>query len=102
MVVPCAGVYGGFVTLANRLWDAAIHIGPNPTFEADGGQTKIEVHVIDFAADLYGQTLLVDFALHLRDIARFDSVEALSQQLTLDVDTIRTRLSSLRGDRHEG
>ncbi len=92
-IVPGPGVYGGFgYTAAGGKRLAAIHVGPNPTFD-EAGSCKIEIHLLDYSADLYGQILLVDFVTSVRDIARFESVELLKQQLSRDVETIRRRLT---------
>ncbi len=93
VVTPALGVYGGHAYCQGKRHLAAIHIGPSPTFEQDG-RSKIEVHLMDLDADLYGQTIMVDFAVRVRDIARFESAEDLAQQLATDVATIRSRLSS--------
>ncbi len=95
VVIPAHGVYGGYAMIAGRRYQAAIHVGPSPTFEVDGA-SKIEIHLLDFDGDLYGQTLLVDFVVHVRDIARFDSAEMLAEQLARDVNTIRSRLAVFR------
>ncbi|MCG8652255.1 MAG: riboflavin biosynthesis protein RibF [Pirellulales bacterium] len=95
VVTPAHGVYGGLATWQGRRWQAAIHIGPSPTFETDG-LSKIEVHLLDFSDNLYGQSLLVDFNLHVREIARFDSAPELTKQLTGDIQTIRSGLAPFR------
>ncbi len=46
----------------------------------------LEVHLLDFEGDLYGQTVTVEFSRRLRDIVRFDSIEALQHQLQTDLD----------------
>jgi riboflavin kinase/FMN adenylyltransferase len=94
VVIPAPGVYGGFATVEGRRYQAAIHIGPAPTFQDDGTST-IEVHLLDFAGDLYGTLLLVDFVAGVREIARFDSADQLAEQLARDIETIRSRLASL-------
>lgn len=93
VLTPGVGVYGGRALVDGTVHDAAINIGPNPTFE-NTSETKIEVHLLDYTGDLYGRELLVDFVSHVRDIARFDSAEQLSEQLTRDVQTIRHQLAS--------
>ncbi|MBO0701173.1 MAG: riboflavin kinase, partial [Zavarzinella sp.] len=45
----------------------------------------VEVHLIDFAGDLYGQELGVDFVAHLRGTRKFESVDALVEQMHRDV-----------------
>jgi riboflavin kinase/FMN adenylyltransferase len=94
VVVPAVGVYGGTAEVNGCEFQAAIHIGPNPTFEHDGA-TKVEIHLLDFDGDLYDQVLLVDFVMRVRDIARFDSADRLIQQLEQDITIIRSRLSSV-------
>jgi len=88
-VIPGHGVYGGSVTIAGRRHLAAINIGPNPTFEEQAA--KIEVHILDFQGDLYGQELAVDLLFRVRDIRKFASVDALQTQLHHDITTIRAR-----------
>ena len=63
---------------------AAISLGPNPTF--DEGQLKVEVHIIGFHDEIYGRPIEVDFLARLRDIRRFDSVDALLAQMARDVE----------------
>lgn len=83
-LLPAAGVYAARVKLPDlATWPAAVHVGPNISF----GETRIsvEAHLIGFSGRLYGSTLDVDFLDRLRDTQRFDSVDALKQQLTADV-----------------
>ncbi len=98
VLIPGPGVYGGYAISESPSQLAAIHIGPNPTFDRDG-DLKVEIHLLDYDGDLYGKTLQVDVVIRLRDIARFDSVQSLVQQLNQDVEFIRTRLAPLRRSR---
>ncbi len=91
VVVPAIGVYAGVATDGGKPHQAAIHIGPNPTFD-DDQQVKVEIHLIDFDGDLYGHTLMVDFVARVRDIARFDSPENLVAQLNRDMESVRSIL----------
>ena len=91
VVTPGPGVYGGIVQIDDQSYDAAINIGPNPTFDDD--TLKVEVHALDFSGDLYNAALDVDIVCHVRDVARFGSAERLVQQIDRDVQTIRTRLA---------
>lgn len=95
VVVPQVGVYGGYAFVGGSQQPthlAALNIGPNPTFE-ETGDFKVEVHLLDYAGDLYGQMLQVDFATRVRDIARFDSADDLVKQLRKDLETIRSQLA---------
>ena len=69
-------------------WPAAISIGTNPTF--DGQVRTVEAYALDRTdLDLYGLHAAIDFAVRLRGTLRFDSVEALVEQMQLDVDQAR-------------
>lgn len=83
-VCPADGVYAARV----GPHAAAVNIGANPTFAE--AHRKIEVHVIDFAGDLYGQPLAVDFLGRLRETRPFPSKELLVAQLNSDVEQART------------
>ncbi len=88
VLVPGPGVYATRATWSGGTRIAATHIGPNPTF--DQPIQKLEVHLLDFAGDLYGETLTVDFIARVRDIARFASPEALREQLQRDIQQTRS------------
>ena len=82
-LLPAEGIYAGRAAVDGATWPAAISLGPNPTF-GDAGQ-KFEAHLIGFDGDLYDRPLAVDFLARLRDVERFDSVEALLTQMRRDV-----------------
>ncbi|HBE69295.1 MAG TPA: bifunctional riboflavin kinase/FAD synthetase [Planctomycetaceae bacterium] len=85
--LPCDGVYCGVVKLDGKHYAAAINIGPNPTFDKSG--QKVEVHVVDWDGDLYGSELTVELVDRLRAIKRFESLDALKSQLTIDISRCR-------------
>ena len=87
-LVPAMGVYAGRTFLDGRSHWSAIHIGPNPTFGEE--LPKVESHLLDFDGSIYGETIEVDFVSRLRDIRQFDSVEQLTNQLKIDVESTRT------------
>ncbi len=95
-LLPGAGVYAGGCEIGGKTWAAAIHIGPNPTFGE--ARMKVEVHVIDFQGTLCHQPLEVDFLCRLRDVARFESVGALIEQLKVDVRRAREFVANRGGD----
>lgn len=90
-LIPANGVYAGWAWVNGHRQAAAIHIGPNPTFAE--AQRKIEVHLLDFQGDLYGQSLPVDFVDRVRDVQKFSSVEELTSQLKKDLQTVRDKLA---------
>lgn len=97
-LLPQLGVYAGRAYVNNEACDAAIHIGPNPTFGEHG--VKVEVHLIGRQAELYGQPLEVEFVSRLRDVGRFASQEELLRQLSVDVGQAREQLSDEADRQH--
>jgi riboflavin kinase/FMN adenylyltransferase len=84
VVLPGAGIYAGLA----RDHPAAISIGVRPTFESEG-ELLVEVHLLDFEGDLYGERLRIAFLERLRDEERFDSAEELVEQMRRDVERVR-------------
>jgi riboflavin kinase/FMN adenylyltransferase len=52
----------------------------------------VEAYILDFSGDLYGERVSLDFAVRLRDMLRFDSVEPLVAQIADDVERTRAAL----------
>jgi riboflavin kinase/FMN adenylyltransferase len=84
LVCPGRGVYACRVD--GR--PAAVSIGVRPTFETGRG-LLVEVYVLDFEGDLYGQVLTVEFVARLRGERRFASAAALIEQMHADVQRTR-------------
>ena len=83
-VIPADGVYAvRAIDQAGQVWSAAANIGVNPTFGES--ERKIEVHLIGFEGNLYGQRLAVDFLDRLRNTRRFAGKQELIEQLRQDV-----------------
>ncbi|MDZ4700295.1 MAG: bifunctional riboflavin kinase/FAD synthetase [Rhodothermales bacterium] len=83
-VVPMPGVYAVRVWRPGVATPAAgmLNIGVRPTF--NGADLRIEVHLLDVEADLYGHSLRVDFVERIRDEKKFTTVDALVEQLSKD------------------
>jgi riboflavin kinase/FMN adenylyltransferase len=86
--LPADGVYAAIVPLGGIEHRAVANLGSRPTFKE--GERLLEVHLLDVAADLYGQHLDVDFVDRLRDVKRFESIDALRAQIGRDADAART------------
>jgi riboflavin kinase / FMN adenylyltransferase len=84
LVCPGHGVYAARAAGAC----AAVSIGVRPTF-GSGRAVIVEAFLLDRDEDLYGRTLQIDFLSRLRGERRFDSVEALVEQMDLDVEQTR-------------
>jgi riboflavin kinase/FMN adenylyltransferase len=85
--VPADGIYAGRLVRGQQKLPAAISIGTNPTFA--GTDRRVEAFVLDFDQDVYGEHVGLEFVAKLRDTERFDSVDALTAQMAIDVDRTR-------------
>lgn len=86
--LPADGVYAAVVPLDGVEHRAVVNLGSRPTFKE--GERLLEVHLLDVVADLYGRPLDVDFVDRLRDVQRFESIDALRVQIGRDADAART------------
>ncbi|MDD6668220.1 MAG: bifunctional riboflavin kinase/FAD synthetase [Bacteroidales bacterium] len=82
-LIPAAGVYAVVVRLGDTAYRGMLNIGTRPTVDRSG-RTTIEVHIFDFAADIYGTTLTVEFVQRVRAERRLPSVDSLRRQLVDD------------------
>jgi len=104
MLMPADGIYAGWIerlgevpthpksSFGSAALPAAIYVGKRPTFYDDQAMTLLEVHVLDFVGDLYGEHVSVSFDHRLRADAKFASVSELSEQLQRDCDRARALL----------
>jgi riboflavin kinase/FMN adenylyltransferase len=69
-------------------YPAAVNVGVRPTFETGRG-LLVEAHLIGFEGELYGETLRVAFVERLRGERRFETVEALVEQMQRDLEQAR-------------
>ena len=89
-LIPPPGIYAVRGVVRSGTYDGALHLGPRPTFR--GSPPTIEVHLLDFHQDVYGEEVRVDFVSYLRAIRPFESSEALIDQMREDVDRARVVL----------
>ena len=92
--VPLSGVFAVSVEGAGLSEQAGVaNVGMRPTVEA-AAKPNLEVHLLDTDADLYGQRLKVSFLRKIREEQRFDSVEALKEQIHNDFAAAREWFAS--------
>jgi riboflavin kinase/FMN adenylyltransferase len=89
---PADGVYATWAIVDGIRYPSATSIGNNPTFEGVP-EHRVEAYLIDEQLDLYGKEIELEFVEYVRSMNRFDSVDALVEQLGADVDRIRTILA---------
>jgi riboflavin kinase / FMN adenylyltransferase len=89
-VYPAHGIYAARAEVHGQgAWKAAVNVGVRPTFDSGRG-VLVEAHLLDFSGDLYGLELRIEFLERLRGERRFDSVEALVEQMGRDVEATRS------------
>ena len=90
--LPSRGVYACRAVLAQGRSTAAVNIGVAPTFTAQSlsSTMRLEAFLLDHdGSDLYGQTMRIEFIERLRDEKRFESVDALMEQVHRDIARAR-------------
>lgn len=95
-VIPANGIYACWATLGEERFMGATNVGFNPTFTPERKTASVEAYLLDFDRDIYGEHLKLEFVARLRDELKFDSVEALVEQMHRDVKQTR---EILEGDR---
>ncbi len=90
-LLPASGIYAVRVQRGGETLPGVANIGTCPTF--DDAELSLEVHLLDFNGDLYGEDLEVEFVSRLREERRFPSVEALGAQIRADIARAREVLA---------
>ncbi len=90
-LLPPSGVYAAVVQTPGGAFGAMANVGSRPTV-ADDRET-VEAHLFDFAGDLYGAPVRLDFVLLLRHVLRFATLADLTEQLASDRQAARTALT---------
>ena len=91
-VIPAGGIYACWAYVENERHRAAVNVGTNPTFTPDKQTLNVEAYLLDFDRDIYDETVQLEFISRLRDELKYDSVEALVEQIGRDVDETRKLL----------
>ena len=93
--LPADGVYAGwYVRPDGTRHGCAMNLGRRPTFYERAEVSLLEAHLLDFSGDLYGEAARVQFTDFLRSERKFDGIDALKQQLALDVEHARSALAA--------
>jgi riboflavin kinase/FMN adenylyltransferase len=92
-LIPPQGIYAVRGVLRSGTYAGALHLGPRPTFK--GSPPSIELHLLDFDRDIYGEEVRVDFVEQLRGVEPFTTVDALVAQIRVDVEKARHVVAGL-------
>ena len=87
-VLPHKGVYASLVHYNGKKYLGVLNIGKRPTVN-NGSDTTVEVHILDFNADIYGEILEVELFDFLRDESKFAGLESLKNQINSDMQKVR-------------
>ena len=97
-MLPRDGVYAVEVETEYGQFRGILNIGIRPTVNDTPDHKTIEVHIIDFEKDIYGQQIDIHFIERIRDEMKFQSIEFLKEQLIRDKAVAMNILDKLRGD----
>lgn len=86
--IPADGVYACWLHVNGERYGAAVSIGNNPTF-GDVPEKTVEAHAIDVTLGLYGSTVELEFVAYIRPMHKFESADALAEQMGRDELRIR-------------
>ena len=86
-LLPLEGIYAVRASIRDEILNGLLHLGPRPTFV--GSPPSIELYLLDFDRDIYGERVQVDFLARLRDVAAFASTAELVEQMRRDRDRAR-------------
>ena len=90
ILLPADGIYAGWYERPDgAVHPTAISLGRRPTFYEAAHASLLEAHLLDFEGDLYDEHAKVRFVARLRGEERFDSVDALVEQIQRDCDEAR-------------
>jgi len=90
------GIFAVHVDHGGRRYQAAGYVGASPTFGA--GRPMLEAYLLDFASDLYGKEVEIEFIARLRPDQTFANGEALAAQMQQDCDQARAVLAGIEQD----
>lgn len=91
-IIPASGIYAGYVRFDGQKLPAAISIGTNVHFH--GTALKVEAHILDWDGDIYDRVIGIEFVDRVREERKFESLEALIEEMKHDCGEVRRVLSS--------
>ena len=93
-IIPASGVYAAFVRINGMIHPSVMSIGVRPTFYDHPTKQTIEIHILDFKEEIYGENLQLYFVSCIRPEKKFDSIETLMEQIRKDINHAREVLSN--------
>jgi len=94
-LIPMQGVYSVLVHIAGKQYQGMLNIGFRPTIASESPVKSIEVNIFNFDQDIYGSKIRVYFVSFIRNEQKFESIDALKEQLHQDKKRTISIISSL-------
>ncbi len=84
---PKTGVYAVEAIVGDKTYPGVVNVGYDPTFGEN--PLSVEVHILDFSRDIYGEEIQLVFFERMRDEKTFENPDSLARQIRKDIDTAR-------------
>ena len=95
--IPATGVYAVKILVQNKWYEGVCNVGYKPTFKnPEDKQLTIEVHILDFDKNIYGEEVKVGWYKRIRSEKKFDGIESLKAQIEKDKNEAIEYFASLR------
>ena len=95
------GVYSVKVYFDEHQYKGVMNVGVKPTFNSGQREKMFEVHILDFNQDIYGEHLRIEVCSFIRSEKKFNSVEALIEQLKLDCQAAAEHLVNFKAEKQK-
>lgn len=86
------GVYAAKAYINSNSFYAVCNIGINPTVSSSDIKLKVEVYIIDFDCDIYGESIKLELVSFIREEKKFSSIDELGKQVNIDRIVAREKL----------
>ncbi len=84
LYIPAFGVYAVTISINNLIFNGVCNFGIRPTIN-DGNLVNVEVHIFNFDEEIYGQEIRIEFISKIREEKRFNSLDELKNQISIDI-----------------
>ena len=85
-LIPKDGIYAVWVHVEGEKFMGALYIGDNPTLK---NEFSFEVHILNFAREIYGKTICLEFVKRIRDTKKFDDIAELKKNILSDIQKVK-------------
>ncbi len=83
-LLPNPGIYKVNVELSGKKYKGVMHYGATPTID-NSGKKQLEVHILDFSGDIYGEYITLEILSRVRDIVKFNGIDELKAAIAGDI-----------------